>query len=118
MCCLVKIKPHGGFVDLDNSFNDLWKALSEAGDLHLKTEKKKTHFIARASTCTSEDSNERKKAIVFLRRVHERGRLEEAATCLECCWGFYYTCDRQRIGMYCKVLDKWASSHAEARSDL
>jgi hypothetical protein len=111
---LVKIEPHGGFVDSENSFERVWQLLSEAGGVRLKTEKKKTHFVARASMDTPRGCNEPKKAIVFLRQRQKGGRLEKAAVCFECCWGYYYNCCPQRIDMYCKALDRWASlSQAE-----
>lgn len=113
MCSLVKIEPHGGFVDLENSFERVWKLLSEADGVRLKTEKKKTHFVARASMGAPKDCNEPKKAIVFLRQRQKGGRWEKAAVCFECCWNCYYSCYPQRIGMYCKTLDRWASSQVE-----
>jgi hypothetical protein len=110
MCSLVKVKPHGGFVSLQNDFDPVWMLLSKAGGIHLRTEKKKTDFVIKASMIAPEGHHERRRAIVFLRRVHERGRVKRAAICFECCWGYYYTCRVQRIGMYCKALDKWAST--------
>ncbi len=110
VCLLVSVKPHGGFVGLRNSFDYVWNLLCQVGDISLKTEKKKTHFVARAIVVTPKGSDEGREAIVFLRRVHRRGRLERVTICFECCWGFNYTCDAQRTGVYCKALDKWASS--------
>jgi hypothetical protein len=107
---LVNVEPHGGFVGLQNDFDPVWALLSKAGDLHLKTQKKKTDFVIRASMIAPEGCDESKKAIVFLRRLHKEGKVEKAAVCFECCWGHYYTCRSQRIGMYCKALDKWAST--------
>jgi hypothetical protein len=107
---LVAIKAHGGHVDLQNSFDHVWTLLSKAGDTRLKTSKKKTHFVARASIVTPKGPDEGKKAIVFLRQIGEHRKLQETATCFECCWGPYYTCHSRRIGMYSKALDKWASS--------
>lgn len=95
---------------LRSSFDSVWTLLSQAGNLSLKTEKKKTNFVARTSVITLEGSDEGRRAILFLRRVHKGGRLERVAVCFECCWGFYYTCHSQRVGMYCKALDRWASS--------
>ncbi|HXX87048.1 MAG TPA: hypothetical protein VEH86_01185 [Candidatus Acidoferrum sp.] len=95
---------------MNNSFDFVWDLLSKAGDLSLKTEKKKTHFVVRATIVTSKRQNEGRRAIVFLRRINKHGRLEQVATCFECCWGFYYTCNSKRAGVYCKVLDRWASS--------
>jgi hypothetical protein len=110
MCPLVGIEPHGGFVDLENSFERVWKLLNKAGSVRLKTEKKKTYFVARASMDTPRSCSEPKRAIVFLRQYQKGGRLEKVAVCFECCWSHYYTCQPQRTGMYCKPLDRWASS--------
>jgi hypothetical protein len=107
---LVSVKPHGGFVGLNNSFDFVWDLLSQTGNLSLKTEKKKTHFVVRAAVITSKGPDAGKRAIVFLRRIHDQRRLEQVATCFECCWGFYYTCNSKRAGVYCKALDRWASS--------
>jgi hypothetical protein len=107
---MVKIEPHGGSVNLDNTFDYVWRLLSEGNDVNLKTEKKKTHFVAKALMVPSRDSNKSKKTIVFLRRLSEGGRLQEVATCFDCCWGLYYSCYSRGIGMYCKALDKWASA--------
>jgi hypothetical protein len=106
---LAPVKPHDGFVGLRNSFDRVWTLLHEVGDLSLKTQKRKTHFVVRAMIVAHECSD-KDRAIVFLRRVHMLGRLEQAAICFECCWGSYYACDLAKIGMYCKALDKWASS--------
>lgn len=107
---MVSVKPHGGLVGLRNSFDSVWSLLSQVGDLSLKTEKKKTHFVVRATVVTPKGSDEGRKALVFLRRVQRRGRLERVGICFECCWGFYFTCDSQTVGMYCKALDSWALS--------
>jgi hypothetical protein len=110
---LVKIKRHGGFVNLYYDFNHIWNLLNERGEVNLKTEKKKTYFTARPSMITLDNSNEQKKAIIILRRPRKGGKagsLEEKATCLECCWGHYYSGFAEGIGMYCKALDKWAIS--------
>jgi hypothetical protein len=107
---MAPIKPHSGIVSLRDSFDSVWILLSQAGDVSLKTEKKKTRFVARATVITPKGSDEGKRAIVFLRRVNRRSRLEPVATCFECCWGFDYTCHSRRTGMYCKALDRWASS--------
>jgi hypothetical protein len=96
-------------VGLRNSFDRVWTLLNGVGDLPLKTQKRKTHFVVRASIVAHKGSD-RDRAIVFLRRVHGRGRLEHGAICFECCWGSYYACDLGKIGMYCKALDKWTSS--------
>lgn len=113
---MAAIKPHGGFVGLQNDFDPVWVLLNESGDLHLKTEKKKTHFVVRASRVTPEGCDKPKRAIVFLRRPSERGKPREASACLECCWGCYYNCSSHRIGMYCKALDKWATKTLATKS--
>jgi hypothetical protein len=107
---MTPIKPHGGFVSLRDSFDSVWILLSQAGDVSLQTEKKKTRFVARATMIAPKGSDKGRRAIVFLRRANNRGKLKPVATCLECCWGFDTTCHSQRTGTYCKALDKWASS--------
>jgi hypothetical protein len=104
------IKPHGGFVGLRNDFETVWRLLNRCGDLRLKTEKKKTHFVARASEMKPSARDELEIAIVFLRGLRRQGKLTEAAVCFECCWKCYYNCHSKRIGMYCRALDKWAST--------
>jgi hypothetical protein len=111
---LVGIKPHGGFVGLQNDFDTVWRLLNEHGDLHLMTEKRKTDFVAKASIVTPRTRDEPDRAIVFLRRLCRERKLREAAVCFECCWKCYYNCYSKRIGMYCRALDKWASTMAKA----
>ena len=110
MHALAGIEPHGGFVRLQNNFDIVWELLNKHGDLRLKTEKKKTHFVAKASMMTPRTLDKPERAIVFLRRLNGRGKLKEAAVCFECCWECYYDCHSKRIGMYCRALDKWAST--------
>jgi hypothetical protein len=113
---LASIKPHGGFVGLRNDFDTVWALLKKHGDLRLKTEKKKTNFVAKASTMTPRTRNEPERAIVFLRGLRGHGKLKEAAACFECCWKCYYNCHSKRIGMYCRALDRWASTMLTATS--
>jgi uncharacterized glyoxalase superfamily metalloenzyme YdcJ len=113
---MVGIKPHGGFVGLRNDFDTVWELLNKHGDLGLKTEKKKTQFVAKASETTPGTGDEPQRAIVFLRGLHRQGRLVEPAVCFECCWKSYYNCRSKRIGMYCRALDKWASTMLRATS--
>jgi hypothetical protein len=107
---MASIKPHNGFVSLHNSFDSVWILLNQAGDVTLKTEKKKTHFVARATMISPKGLDEGRRAIIFLRRANKRSRLKPVATCLECCWGTDTTCHSQRTGTYCKALDRWVSS--------
>ena len=111
---MAAIKPHGGFVGLQNDFDSVWTLLKKHGDLRLKTEKKKTHFVAKASKMTPRTRDEPERALVFLRGLHGQRKLKEAAVCFECCWKCYYNCYSKRIGMYCRVLDKWASKTTAA----
>jgi hypothetical protein len=113
---MVGIKPHGGFVGLQNDFDTVWRLLNKHGDLRLKTEKKKTHFVAKASEMTPRTRDEPERVIVFLRGLHGQGKLKEGAACFECCWKCYYNCSSKRIGMYCRALDKWASTMLRATS--
>jgi hypothetical protein len=115
---LAAIKPHGGFVGLQNDFNTVWRLLNKHGDLRLKTEKKKTCFVAKASKMTPGTRDEPERVIVFLRGLRRQERLKEAAACFECCWKCYYNCHSKRIGMYCRVLDKWASTRLSATPSL
>lgn len=104
-------KPHDGFVSLHNEFEVVWEFLDKTGGVRLKTEKKKTYFVARALTIPLEGRDGSKRAIAFVRlRAHKRGKLEKTAICLECCWRHCYACSFQRIGTYCKALDKWVSA--------
>lgn len=102
-------KPHFGLVRLRNDFDTVWTLLNKSGPIELKTEKKKTSFVAKASFVTKKGTNEQKRAMVLLRRFPGNVRLEEAAVCFECCWESYYSCRGQKIGLYAKVLDKWTS---------
>lgn len=106
-----RIEPHYGLVSLRNDFDTVWELLDESGRVELKTEKKKTKFVAKASLVAPRGSDEQKRAIVFFRRLPDGARLQEVAVCFECCWEYYYSCYNQRVGMYSKVLDKWASLH-------
>ena len=110
---MVKIKPHGGFVNLFNNFDHIYKLLKKNVDVNLKTDKKKTYFTAKASMIIPEGQNEKRNAIIILRRPRKGGKggsLQKVATCLKCCWGHYYSGYAEGIGMYCKALDEWAKA--------
>ncbi len=114
---MLDIRPHYKKVGLRNEFLDVWRLLKDAGEVRLKTEKKKTIFIARAATIKYERGNGKEvKTIAFLRQIARHGKLKQVSACLECCWGYYYSCTSQPVGAYCKALDKWATFREKGSS--
>ena len=91
------IKPHQGSVQLFHSFDRAWNYLKKNGCLNLNTSVG-TNFKACAGT-----TRDNRKVIRFFQK---RNKEKEYARAYECCWGHYYNCNRTRVGMYLKALDK------------
>ncbi len=89
------IRPHDGSVVLQYSFNDTWDYLDNEGPLSLKTAQG-TPFEASAGIAQNDEP-----VIKFL----EHGK--EYARAYECCWGYYYNCNRTRFGMYASALNEY-----------
>jgi hypothetical protein len=94
-------RPHQGVVDLDHDFDTVSSYLKKHGAIELETSRD-IEFTAEATIC-----RDGRPVIVFRQHGIEYGRA------YECCWGHYYSCNRTRIGSYCKSLDQKIS-----RSDL
>ncbi len=92
------IRPHGGSIILQYSFNDTWDYLDNEGPLSLHTVQG-TSFKASAGIAQNDEP-----VIKFL----EHGR--EYARAYECCWGHYYNCNRTRFGMYASALDQYVKA--------
>ncbi len=90
-------EPHEGTVDLRNPFELVHEWLGSRGDTASMTEAGK-RFTARAAL-TQRGPHEGEPVIRFLKGGSDYARA------YECCWGHYYSCNRTRIGMYCKALD-------------
>ena len=88
------IEPHEGWVEPTHTFDEVWSFLNEKGAMELVTDAG-TPFTARASI-----TGDGRRVIRFFQRGREYGR------CYECCWGHYYNCNRTRIGMYTRALDR------------
>jgi hypothetical protein len=91
------VKPHEGEVFLDCDFATAFNRLSGRGKIELHTDAG-TPFSATASK-----TRDGREVIRFFQHGVEYAR------CYECCWGHYYNCNRTRIGMYVKALDRWPS---------
>ena len=88
------IQPHSGDVDgLRHTFRDVHDRLLK-GSIPLQTDVG-TPFEARSAT-----ARDGRPVLKFFQRGQEYARA------YECCWGRYYNCNRTRIGMYCKALDR------------
>lgn len=87
------IEAHQGQIQLAHSFNEAWEYLNRNGIINLSTSRAK-EFIAK-----SDITRDNRRVIRFLRNGIESARS------YECCWGFYYNCNRTRFGMYAKSLD-------------
>jgi hypothetical protein len=90
-------EPHEGEVALQHKFAPMYKWLRSHGEIALTTAAG-THFTTRAEI-TKRGAHGGEMVIRFFQEGTEYSRA------YECCWGHYYNCYRQRIGMYCKALD-------------
>jgi len=91
------VERHEGEVFLNNDFATAWNRLSSYEEIELHTDVG-TLFSVKASK--ARDGR-------WVIRFFQRG--VEYARCYDCCWGHYYNCNRTRIGMYVKALDRWLS---------
>jgi len=89
------VRSHEGEVFLDHDFVTAFNRLSSIGKIELRTDAG-TLFSAMASK-----ARDGRNVIRFFQNGVEYAR------CYECCWGHYYNCNRTRIGMYVKALDRW-----------
>ena len=88
------VESHQDQVRLANSFDEVYNKLKIGGNRKLSTSND-TLFLAGAYT-----ARDGRLVIRFFQDELEYAR------CYPCCWGHYYNCNRTRIGMYCKALDK------------
>lgn len=104
----------GKTVELVNEFENVWKNLSgmERG-VELETDELKTKFIAKAAMARRIGTICAVEALVF-QRSDETGKLKECSRCYVADWGYYFNHlgVGQRIGMYCKTIDRWVSENA------
>ena len=89
--------PHEGIVNLKNSFDEACNFLKQVGKFETITPKGTTFFAEVGQVTKGERSGQ--MVIKFFQKDLEFGRS------YRCCWGKYYSCNRTRIGMYCKTLD-------------
>jgi len=97
-------EPHEGNLELANSFNDAWDVVDSNKGMRLETSTG-SPFTVKCSF-TSRGPHKGEKTLRFL-----KGK-QEFARAYQCCWGQYYNCNRTRIGMYCRALDKALSDES------
>lgn len=90
-------EPHEGTVELRNPFEGVHEWLAARDELGLTTGRG-TGFTTRAAVAIR--GGHKGEPVI---RFFQGG--SEYARAYECCWGHYYSCNRTRIGMYCKALD-------------
>jgi hypothetical protein len=96
-------------VELRNSFENVWESIC-GKSVELETEDLRTPFVVKARMAKRRGSLDLEKVLVFA-RYDNLGGLKECSRCYACNWGFYLN-DLgvgQRIGMYTKTVDLWAS---------
>jgi hypothetical protein len=91
-------RPHEGEVALTHGFGRTHRWLEAGGRCTLTTDVG-TPFQACAAR-TIKGPHRGEDVIKFFQRGKEYARA------YQCCWGHYYNCNRTRIGMYCRALDR------------
>jgi hypothetical protein len=103
------VEKHQGWEERVHTFDQVWERLNDADPQRITTSAGTT-FVAKAAIATR-GKRKGERVIRYLQNGQEYGR------CYDCCWHHYYNCNRTRIGMYSRALDREGKMKKVGNSD-